>query len=472
MISLICIDSKLLTNKNWYGRFQLAPFRKSEGLTIANALRRTLLAEKSNFYISWVDLYNAEIPYSVLTGMRESVFDILLNLKQIIFTSDVIMAQNIPTSNVNRLLNNNNKLENKFHNDTFTEKKRIEKNDYQSSKKNHIPVGQLSRFNTNWWQRNLKNQTKKGFNSNCNESILAGFGRMSKEKKKPQGENNFSDYLNRSVKAKTFYDNPLTNWFMLKKNKITNQNSFVKNKNFLLNSNDFNNPIIIGYICVQGPATIYGKDIKLPKGLKCLNPDQFLVTLSDDGIFFFRFAIHYELNQPSLNVIPRNFPFFPSSLMDLIQNQNVFCKTLFSNINTIALPNPQRKLYEQNLPHISLPPLSTDFFPIKKNKNKKLVSRTIQLSKKNKKKPVRRPIYGNIKKNNFPSWHNKLSFPVRQKYSLPEKKKTSSIFDERFINTIKSKKKYPQFLYPPLKTKAVNYLVLNLFRQIHLDNYF
>ena len=98
MISVSCLDSKLLNNNNWYGRFQLVPFRKGEGLTIANALRRTLLTEKSNFSIGWVDWYNAEIPYSILTGMRESIFDILLNLKQIIFTSDFILFVNRPKS--------------------------------------------------------------------------------------------------------------------------------------------------------------------------------------------------------------------------------------------------------------------------------------------------------------------------------------------------------------------------------------
>ena len=91
MVSISCLESKLLNNNNWYGRFQLAPFQKGEGLTVANALRRTLLAEKSNLFITWVDFYNAEIPYSVLTGMRESIFDILLNLKQVIFTSDNIL---------------------------------------------------------------------------------------------------------------------------------------------------------------------------------------------------------------------------------------------------------------------------------------------------------------------------------------------------------------------------------------------
>ena len=96
MISVSCLDSKFLNNNNWYGRFQLVSFRKGEGLTIANALRRTLLTEKSNFYISWVDFFNAEIPYSILTGMRESIFDILLNLKQILFTSDLVLFANYP----------------------------------------------------------------------------------------------------------------------------------------------------------------------------------------------------------------------------------------------------------------------------------------------------------------------------------------------------------------------------------------
>ncbi len=91
MISVSCLDSKFLNNNNWYGRFQLVSFQKGEGLTIANALRRTLLTEKSNFQIDWVDFYNAEIPYSILTGMQESIFDILLNLKQILFTSDLIL---------------------------------------------------------------------------------------------------------------------------------------------------------------------------------------------------------------------------------------------------------------------------------------------------------------------------------------------------------------------------------------------
>nr|YP_010261103.1 RNA polymerase alpha subunit [Cephaleuros parasiticus]UIB39044.1 RNA polymerase alpha subunit [Cephaleuros parasiticus] len=171
MIWVSCIDSKFLNNNNWYGRFQLMPFKKGEGLTIANALRRTLLMEKSNFFISWVDLYNAEIPYSILTGMRESIFDILLNLKQIIFTSNHFISS-IPLKN---------------------------------------------------WEKRASLLS----NRNTLAQLASNFGFS-------QGQ---------------------------------------------------------GYICVKGPGIITAKNLKLPKGFKCLDPEKYLLTLSDDGIFYLRFAI-------------------------------------------------------------------------------------------------------------------------------------------------------------------------------------
>nr|UIB38890.1 RNA polymerase alpha subunit [Trentepohlia sp. YN1317] len=166
MISVSCLDSKILNNNNWYGRFQLIPFKKGEGLTIANALRRTLLTEKSNFCIQWIDFYNAEIPYSILTGMRESIFDILLNLKQILFTSDFIWA----TEEVFILV--------------------------------------VSRT---VWERVV---------------VTTCIGLVSYEQ--------------------------------------------------LFN---------IGYICVKGPAVITAKYLKLPKGFKCVDPEKYILTLTDDGIF-------------------------------------------------------------------------------------------------------------------------------------------------------------------------------------------
>ncbi len=85
---LSCIESRVENNRSLYGRFQLGPFDKSQGLTVANAMRRTLLSELSGLAILCVEIQGVSHEYSNLKGVRESVLDILLNLKQVVFISD------------------------------------------------------------------------------------------------------------------------------------------------------------------------------------------------------------------------------------------------------------------------------------------------------------------------------------------------------------------------------------------------
>lgn len=87
-LTLCCIDSRVEDNRSFYGRFQLGPFDLGQGLTIANAIRRTLLSELQGLAIVAVEIEGAYHEYSTLPGIRESVLDILLNLKQIVFTSN------------------------------------------------------------------------------------------------------------------------------------------------------------------------------------------------------------------------------------------------------------------------------------------------------------------------------------------------------------------------------------------------
>nr|AIT93518.1 alpha subunit of RNA polymerase [Prasiolopsis sp. SAG 84.81] len=84
---LSCIESRIESDRNLYSRFQLGPFDKGQGLTIANALRRTLLSELSAFAIVCVEIPGVSHEYSNLNGVRESVLDLLLNLKQIVLVS-------------------------------------------------------------------------------------------------------------------------------------------------------------------------------------------------------------------------------------------------------------------------------------------------------------------------------------------------------------------------------------------------
>jgi DNA-directed RNA polymerase alpha subunit len=85
---LSCIDSRVENLTKFYGRFELGPFAPGQALTVANALRRALLSQLSGTSITLVEIQGASNEYEILNGVRESVLDILLNLKQIILTSD------------------------------------------------------------------------------------------------------------------------------------------------------------------------------------------------------------------------------------------------------------------------------------------------------------------------------------------------------------------------------------------------
>nr|YP_009472447.1 RNA polymerase a-subunit [Bryopsis sp. HV04063]ARO74086.1 RNA polymerase a-subunit [Bryopsis sp. HV04063] len=82
------VDKNTLDNRpQLYACFQLGLFPKNQGLTIANALRRTLLTESTECSITGVLIENIKHEYSNLKGSKETIFDILLNLKKLIFFS-------------------------------------------------------------------------------------------------------------------------------------------------------------------------------------------------------------------------------------------------------------------------------------------------------------------------------------------------------------------------------------------------
>lgn len=83
-----CINSKVENPTKFYGQFEIGPFAPGQGLTVANALRRSLLSQLSGSAITLVEIQGASHEYEILTGVRESILDIILNLKEIILTSD------------------------------------------------------------------------------------------------------------------------------------------------------------------------------------------------------------------------------------------------------------------------------------------------------------------------------------------------------------------------------------------------
>lgn len=87
VITVSCVDSKIEKNNLWYGKFQIGPFDSGQGLTVANSLRRTLMSDLYAIRIVAVQIDGISHEYSTLSGVNESILDILLNLKKIIFSS-------------------------------------------------------------------------------------------------------------------------------------------------------------------------------------------------------------------------------------------------------------------------------------------------------------------------------------------------------------------------------------------------
>lgn len=81
---LSCKECRIENPRSFYGCFYIGPFNAGQSLTVANALRRTLLAELTGIAITSVQIEGAAHEYSTLPGVRESVLDILLNLKEIV----------------------------------------------------------------------------------------------------------------------------------------------------------------------------------------------------------------------------------------------------------------------------------------------------------------------------------------------------------------------------------------------------
>ncbi len=88
MLFISCKESRIEHARSFYGCFYLGPFLPGQSLTVANALRRTLLSDLKGLAITSVEIEGALHEYSTLPGIRESVLDILLNLKEIVFKTN------------------------------------------------------------------------------------------------------------------------------------------------------------------------------------------------------------------------------------------------------------------------------------------------------------------------------------------------------------------------------------------------
>jgi DNA-directed RNA polymerase subunit alpha len=91
MSILTCIETYRDNDQNHYGCFVIEPLETGQGITLGNALRRTLLSDLSGFAISGVRINDLKHEFSIVEGLREDILEVLLNLKQIIFKSSILL---------------------------------------------------------------------------------------------------------------------------------------------------------------------------------------------------------------------------------------------------------------------------------------------------------------------------------------------------------------------------------------------
>nr|YP_005089527.1 RNA polymerase alpha subunit [Silene conica]AEC04035.1 RNA polymerase alpha subunit [Silene conica] len=84
-----CVESRTDSKCLYYGRFILSPLLKGQADTIGIAMRRALLGEMEGTFITRAKSEKIPHEYSTIVGIKESIHDILMNLKEIILRSNL-----------------------------------------------------------------------------------------------------------------------------------------------------------------------------------------------------------------------------------------------------------------------------------------------------------------------------------------------------------------------------------------------
>lgn len=88
-----CIESKTEKNQSQYSKFVLEPLERGQGTTVGNALRRVLLSNLEGAAVTAVRIAGVNHEFATISGVREDVLEILLNMKEIVLKSHTNQPQ-------------------------------------------------------------------------------------------------------------------------------------------------------------------------------------------------------------------------------------------------------------------------------------------------------------------------------------------------------------------------------------------
>ena len=86
-----------------FGKFEFRPLEPGFGITIGNALRRILLSSLEGFAINTIKIEGVEHEFATVTGVKEDVTNIILNLKQVRLKQ---LVEEVETEKVNITVEN------------------------------------------------------------------------------------------------------------------------------------------------------------------------------------------------------------------------------------------------------------------------------------------------------------------------------------------------------------------------------
>ncbi len=75
----------MIDSDDKFGKFEFRPLEPGYGITVGNALRRILLSSLEGFAITSIKLEGVEHEFSTITGVKEDITEVILNLKQVRF---------------------------------------------------------------------------------------------------------------------------------------------------------------------------------------------------------------------------------------------------------------------------------------------------------------------------------------------------------------------------------------------------
>ena len=76
-------EIRVIESEDTYGKVAVEPLPRGFGLTIGNPLRRILLSSTNGSAITWVKIDEVVHEYAAITGVKEEVMELLLNIKRI-----------------------------------------------------------------------------------------------------------------------------------------------------------------------------------------------------------------------------------------------------------------------------------------------------------------------------------------------------------------------------------------------------